>query len=70
MRCEGPLKEQERSNREYRWKAAFDPIPVIQDASDSDISRTVCMRIHVTQRVQADEYFPNCGAAAIEKAGD
>ena len=25
MRCEGPLKEQERSIREYRWKAESDP---------------------------------------------
>jgi hypothetical protein len=25
MRCEGPLTEQERSNREYSWKAEFEP---------------------------------------------
>jgi hypothetical protein len=27
MTCAGPLKEQERPYREYRWKAEFDPYP-------------------------------------------
>ena len=63
MTCVGPLPEQERSCREYRWKTGSGPTAVIRNSAldalfglEDHVRRTEVGRPHGPRRLAAESW--------------